>query len=256
MESVLLSNVGGPLPRRSVTSLGSGAHELLEGDLTAGEVAHRFHVRDRHAVRFPLRDRRIGNADMHGESLGSAPLVLKPSIQVHALILGVAKSDCQGQPKQNPFRMDFSMANARRRRFIAYFEKKYKGRRADFRRDTKLTNGRISQLFDERQPFGETAARNLARKLHLDDDFFEKDDPATTDVDALDLLARIKRLSSVEREQLRLMIQVVKGPDAAPPERDSSRPAEGLLGGLAGLGGVADESADPKMKKKGGQHGG
>lgn len=42
-------------------------------------------------------------------------------------------------------------------------------------RRTHLTKGRISQLFDEDQPFGELAARNLAERLHLPHDFFERD---------------------------------------------------------------------------------
>lgn len=40
---------------------------------------------------------------------------------------------------------------------------------------TGLTKGRVSQLFDDAQPFGEIAGRRLASGLGLDDAFFESD---------------------------------------------------------------------------------
>lgn len=63
----------------------------------------------------------------------------------------------------------------RRRRFIAYFEQKYRGDRGRFIQDTGLTKGRVAQLFDEDQPFGERAAHNLTSKLRLSPDFFDRD---------------------------------------------------------------------------------
>lgn len=62
----------------------------------------------------------------------------------------------------------------RRRRFIAWFqEKPCKGDREKLIALTGYTKGRISQLFDENQPFGERAASNLAEKLNLRPDYFE-----------------------------------------------------------------------------------
>lgn len=49
---------------------------------------------------------------------------------------------------------------------------------------TGLTHGRVSQLFDERQPFGEAAARNLAERLGLAPDYFERDQPGVVEVQA------------------------------------------------------------------------
>lgn len=62
----------------------------------------------------------------------------------------------------------------RRRRFIAWFsEKPCKGDREKLIALTGYTKGRISQLFDDNQPFGERAASNLAEKLGLPQDYFE-----------------------------------------------------------------------------------
>lgn len=67
------------------------------------------------------------------------------------------------------------MQNKRRERFIAYFDRVLKGSRAALMQKTDLTKGRVAQLFDERQPFGELAARNLAQRLGLPADYLESD---------------------------------------------------------------------------------
>lgn len=62
----------------------------------------------------------------------------------------------------------------RRRRFVAWFNAApMNGDRAKLMRSTGLTKGRVSQLFDEAQPFGERAATALARRIGRPDDFFE-----------------------------------------------------------------------------------
>lgn len=77
------------------------------------------------------------------------------------------------------------MDAARRRRFKAWYAKTYGSKsdpRASFIRDSALTTGsplskgRVTQLFDEDEPFGEKAATALARRLGLDPDVFLKDD--------------------------------------------------------------------------------
>lgn len=76
------------------------------------------------------------------------------------------------------------MDNPRRRRFKAWYAAHYTddaAGRAKFMRDSAalgykgLTKGRVSQYFDERQPFGELAGRNVALRFGLKEDFFERD---------------------------------------------------------------------------------
>lgn len=77
----------------------------------------------------------------------------------------------------------------RRARFIAWFLKTYGEdsaiARARFMADSArrgeqaYTKGRVSQLFDERQPFGERAASSLAQRFGLPADHFEHDAPET-----------------------------------------------------------------------------
>jgi transcriptional regulator with XRE-family HTH domain len=67
------------------------------------------------------------------------------------------------------------MQNARRRRFLQHFETALGSSREALMRRTGYTKGRISQLFDDEQAFGEKAARNLASRLGLAEDFFEAD---------------------------------------------------------------------------------
>lgn len=102
------------------------------------------------------------------------------------------------------------MQNPRRARFIAYFQGgPLKGSREKLMQRTGLTKGRVSQLFDEGQPFGELAARNLAEKLGLAPDHFERDqDMATpevaTDLEVTALLALrdIQRINPETHAQL------------------------------------------------------
>jgi len=63
------------------------------------------------------------------------------------------------------------MADASRRKaFLTWFlGPAMKGDRESLIRTTCYTKGRISQLFNESEPFGERAARELSRRLGLDD---------------------------------------------------------------------------------------
>lgn len=67
---------------------------------------------------------------------------------------------------------------ARRHRFTSWFEKTYgegEQARSKLIADSGLTKGRVSQLFDKREAFGETAARQLAQRLGLEEDIFLRD---------------------------------------------------------------------------------
>lgn len=75
------------------------------------------------------------------------------------------------------------MDKERRRRFIAYFDgPPLCGDRQRLIQRTRYTKGRVAQFFDEDQPFGEKAARNLALRLGLKGDAFERDEGGSTAV--------------------------------------------------------------------------
>lgn len=63
---------------------------------------------------------------------------------------------------------------ARRANFVAYFEHALKGDRERLEQKSGLSKGRISQLFDPKQAFGERAAENLAIRLGLGANHFEQ----------------------------------------------------------------------------------
>lgn len=72
----------------------------------------------------------------------------------------------------------------RRDRFIAYFKgPPFKGDRQKLMQRTEYTKGRVAQFFDPDQPFGEKAAKNLALRLGLREDAFERDMTAGSESD-------------------------------------------------------------------------
>lgn len=80
----------------------------------------------------------------------------------------------QALPKPYLFSIPFMRDEARRQHFKSWFDLgPFKGDRAKLLRKTGLTKGRITQLLDGNEPFGERAATNLARRLGLKDDYFE-----------------------------------------------------------------------------------
>lgn len=123
------------------------------------------------------------------------------------LSLGVTKPCGQALSKLQMFSMCLPMSNPRRRRFLDWYARTYpadSSGRAKFMRDTArpglppLTKGRVSQLFDDDEPFGERAARSLAERLGLDPDYFERDhgiDLIATDGNGNVTLAQVKAAS-------------------------------------------------------------
>jgi len=94
--------------------------------------------------------------------------------------------------------------DSRRRRFLAWYAREY-GNLANGKQkfieatrggdDNKpLTKGRISQLFDPEQAFGEAAARSLARRLQLPEDIFLVDSEATLDQEYVDFDAEQREI--------------------------------------------------------------
>lgn len=51
---------------------------------------------------------------------------------------------------------------------------RFNGDREKFRLDAGITKGRLSQLLDNSQPFGDAAERNLVEKLGLEAGYFSK----------------------------------------------------------------------------------
>lgn len=63
----------------------------------------------------------------------------------------------------------------RRGRFVAYFEgPPLRGDRSQLMRRTGISKGRVTQLLDPDEPFGQKAASSLAVKLGLSADAFER----------------------------------------------------------------------------------
>jgi hypothetical protein len=67
----------------------------------------------------------------------------------------------------------------RRQKLQALLDDRFKGDRGAFLSATGLTKGRLSQLLDPKEPFGDVAARNLEERLHLEAGFFDAMDART-----------------------------------------------------------------------------
>lgn len=108
------------------------------------------------------------------------------------------------------------MENPRRRRFLDYFNGPLKGDRELLIRRSRYTKGRISQLFDDEQPFGEGAARNLAVRLGLAPDYFEREHEAgSLDAETMEVAKRYGQMSPEERQRFRALL-TAPGEGSAP----------------------------------------
>jgi hypothetical protein len=107
------------------------------------------------------------------------------------------------------FSIHLFMDAERRARFVKYFAgRPLMGDRAKLMAKTGYTKGRVAQLFDEKQPFGQKAARNLADKLGLPPDYFERGDQARAAAGAdltdqeHEMLAAFRLVSDAARAEL------------------------------------------------------
>lgn len=156
------------------------------------------------------------------------------------------------------FSITFTMKEARRARLIELFNTKYGGDRARFMRAVGLTKGRITQLFDEEEPFGEIAARRLAERLSLPGNYFERSAPVAEERDPGVETASFAAPPPTPEDQILLRaVKIMYGPewreqtirsaDAATqraleeqsrrhprrlPERKGDDPGDSNLGGL------------------------
>ena len=67
----------------------------------------------------------------------------------------------------------------RRSKLRHLLEVQFKGDRGAFLKKSGLTKGRLSQLLDPQEPFGDVAARNLAARLELPAGYFDQMDAQT-----------------------------------------------------------------------------
>lgn len=179
-------------------------NHLFERDIATREIAHGLHQVNRHAVALPLRDGSGRFPEVRGERGRTPFFCFEPGYEVHASSLDQPKPTGQGVSKPEVFSIRY-MTNARRKRFLSYFnDGPLKGSREALIRRTGLTKGRISQLFDEGQPFGERAASSLAEKLGLPPDFFERDMGATP-IQALHPAASADQALTLTADEHRLL---------------------------------------------------
>jgi len=70
-----------------------------------------------------------------------------------------------------------------------------------------LSKGRLSQLLNPEEPFGDTAARNLEDRLHLDPGFFDAMDART-----LAFALNFDRLPEHQKQQWENIVEVLAKP--------------------------------------------
>lgn len=73
------------------------------------------------------------------------------------------------------------MHSLRRYKLQHLLETRFKGDRGKFLQESGLTKGRLSQLLDPEEPFGEVAARRLEERLTLEPGYFDKMDRRTVE---------------------------------------------------------------------------
>ena len=230
---------------------------FLQRHSAAGEIPKSLHLREWHAVVTPLRYGGSRYTEMSGDVACAPIFPVKPSFKFHAQSLGESKPIGQANSKPELFSICLLMDNARRRRFVAYFTgKPFQGDRSKLIAKTGLTKGRVTQLFDKDEPFGERAAQQLAMRLDLPLDYFERDQDGTSasfDEETIAFAKDFFKLDAAERNRLRLLYTVastglhpetIKG---ALTGEDTSQPNDIFLGGDSGLMGL-DEIPQTKAE--------
>lgn len=159
------------LPARSL------GHQVLKRHFTIGEIPNRPVVGrwnpDGVLIADHLADHRAGYAEVFRES-GRPPVFgIQPILDVHSRTLTHLKRGGQGFPQSDALNMPTVVKSYRRQRFLELLKGPFKGDRAAFATASGLTNGRITQLLDPNEPFGDTAARRLIERLGLPADYFD-----------------------------------------------------------------------------------
>jgi len=155
------------------------------------------------------------------------------------LSLGPTEPDGQDLSELPAFSIGYMRDEARRRRFLAYFNTALGGDRQRLIARTGYTKGRISQLFDKDQPFGEKAAASVASRLGLPEDYFEQPlaakatepQPATDTGWPFQLFSRTvwealteRQRGAVEAMALQMIRSFWSAPPTPPPGAEAGRP--------------------------------
>lgn len=67
----------------------------------------------------------------------------------------------------------------RRQKLLTLIADRFHGKRGEFLKASGLSAGRLTQLLDPAEPFGDVAARNLEERLRLDPGYFDAMDART-----------------------------------------------------------------------------
>jgi len=103
------------------------------------------------------------------------------------------------------------MQTLRRSKLKHLLEIVFKGDRGVFLKKSGLSKGRLSQLLDPNEPFGDVAARNLAERLELPPGYFDQMDRAT-----LEWAVAFDALPPAIKEKWTELVQMLGGKPAPP----------------------------------------
>ena len=147
--------------------------QRFKGNLAASEITNLEHHPGRNAVISHLRDAAPRHSEMGGQRSGASALGLKPCFEIHAPSLDDSKPNRQGFSKPWVFMLSLTMddltQHRKKRLEMLIASPPYNGDRTAFIKKAQLSKGRISQLLDSNESFGERSARALAERLELSD---------------------------------------------------------------------------------------
>lgn len=172
-----------------------------------------------------LAHHRARNAQMSGER-GGAPLFgVEPLLELfHDRSLTHLNGGGQAFPQCFALNIGF-VKEYRRARFVELLRERFKGDRAKLAKDADITNGRITQLLDPEEPFGDTAARRLIDKLSLAQGYFDPPLAGSAPSHAGIAVANTyDRMSAQQREIFLKLLEVSFGArqEQRPPELGNS----------------------------------
>lgn len=117
--------------------------------------------------------------------------------------LGVAKPKVKALLNLHVYAL-LNMDAHRKQRLQVLINTRFSGDRAAFGKEVELSKGRVSQLLDPDEPFGERAAGSLVEKLRLPDRWF---DQGATNVSAADAgTRRIPVISPIQAGNFREVV--------------------------------------------------
>lgn len=96
----------------------------------------------------------------------------------------------------------------RRQKLKLLLEERYKSDRGAFLKASGLSKGRLSQLLDPEQPFGDTAARNLEDRLALDPGYFDAMDSRT-----VQFALAFESLPQHQKDQWETLVAMLRPPE-------------------------------------------